>query len=187
MSNVSNLLKANKSEAGKPGSSVPVLKADALYDSMFTAYTHFKDAEASYRALEAELLQRTDEMYAENAQNGTFSKSFNLPGLQTPGVQVSYKDQFTAIPVENEENLKSLLGDKYSQYFDEKRELQLVDTSDDAINQLIAALGEDKFLKMFSIKLTISAKKDMDRRQFDMNTNARAFLKQYKASVKLGK
>jgi hypothetical protein len=186
MSKVSSLLKANQSAPVKTGTSkVPTLPADALHDQVAEAYTAFKDAEAAFRAIETELLQKTDALYAANALDGSFSKSFNLPGRQTTGVQVTYQDRFSAIPDSNEEDLKALLGAKYSQYFEESRQLQLSDTSDQTIDLLTKKLGEETFLKLFKIKLTITAKPDMDRRQFDLDDASRAYLKQFKASVKL--
>lgn len=189
MSKVAALLKANKKDTAvsKGTSKVPSISPDSLHDAVYTAYTTFRDAEAAFRAVEAELLAKVDGIYAENAKHGVFSKSFNLPGFETPGVQVTYQDRFSAIPSENEETLKIMLGDKYNEFFDEKRELSLSDTSDSTVELLMKKLGEDLFLRLFNIRLTISAKKDMDRKQFSLSDDARSFIKQFKASVKLGK
>lgn len=185
---VGNFLASNAgTNPGKPKKgAVPELSGhEALADKAYNAYKTSKDAEAAYKALEAEILGVVSPAYEANARAGAFSKSFNLPGEETAGMQVSYKDQFSPMTMEQEPHIRERLGDKYDAYFEQKRELSLIDTSDETIKLLIKKLGEDEFRRIFEIKLAIIAKPDMDRRQYELPDDVRIFaLKQYKPSLK---
>ena len=180
----------NNAGAAKPKSksSIPELTdCGDLADRTHTAYLASKDAEAAFKALEGQVLELTAVAYEANARSGDFAKSLNLPGSKTPGVQVSYKDQFSALPIEQEAVLREQLGEKFDALFEQKRELSLVDTSDDTIKLLIKKLGEDEFRRIFAIKVTLATKPDMDRKQFDLPEGVAMLsgLKQYKPALKI--
>jgi len=186
--NVSDFLAGNAGAAPKKGKkgAIPVVEGqEELADRAYKANTEMKDATASYKALEAQILDITAEEYEAMAQSGDFSKTFNVQGVATPGVQVSYKDAFSAIPIEEKDELQEKLGDRFDTYFEEKRDLSLVDTSDETIQLLLEKLGQDEFRRIFEIKVSIVAKADMDRKQFDLPDDVRPA--QYKASVKIRK
>ena len=182
---ISDLLKENaKPKEKSKAQTVTDTGLGRLADKVYKSYQEFKDAEASFRAVEGEMLVKTDPIYQENAKANQFSKSLNIDGQETPGIQVSYQDRFSPVGSEGETELKELLGNKFDSYFDEKRTLKVADTSDQAVEFLIGKLGKETFLKYFEIEVSCVAKKDMDRRQFELSEHERAFLKQYKASVK---
>ena len=178
---------APKPKKGKAG--VPELTdCGDLADRTHAAYVVSKDAEATFRALEGQVLDLTNAAYEQRAKSGDFTKSLNLPGSTTPGVQVSYKDQFSPLAIEQEAGLREQLGDeKFDTYFDQKRELTLVDTSDETIQLLLKKLGPDEFRRIFAIKVTLVTKADMDRKQFDLPEGVAALsgLKQYKPALKI--
>jgi len=177
---------AAKPKKGKAG--IPELTdCGDLADRTHAAYMANKDAEAAFKALEGQVLDLTSAAYEQHAKTGDFTKSFNIPGSNTPGVQVSYKDQFSALPIEQEAGLREQLGEKFDTYFEQKRELSLVDTSDDTIKLLIKKLGEDEFRRIFAIKVTLTTKPDMDRKQFDLPEGVAMLsgLKQYKPALKI--
>lgn len=177
---------AVKPKKGKAG--IPELTdCGDLADRTHKAYLANKDAEATFKALEGQVLDLSSAAYEKHAKSGDFTKSFNIPGTETPGVQISYKDQFSALPIEQEEGLREQLGEKFDLYFEQKRELSLVDTSDETIKLLIKKLGQDEFKRIFSIKVSLTTKPDMDRKQFDLPEGVATLsgLKQYKPALKI--
>jgi hypothetical protein len=187
--NINDFLTANAGKVapkGKKGS-VPVLSsATALGDRCYRAYVEMKDAAAAFKAVEGEVLDLTNGEYEKRAKSGDFTKSFNLVGEETEGVQVVYSDKFSALPIEAEEGLREQLGEDFDTHFEQKREITLNDTSDETVALLIKKLGAETVAKLFAIKLSIVAKPDMDRRQFDLPEGVAtlAGLKQNKAGVK---
>jgi hypothetical protein len=181
---VSALL-ANHATEGKPKKkTVPELEGYGdLADTTYEAYKAMKDAEATFKSLEGEILEITSKEYETRATTGNFTKSLNVVGRETAGVQAVYKDQFSAMPNSEKPRLQEALGEKYDQYFEEKRELTLKDTSDTTIKLLLEKLGKETFCEIFEIKLSIVTKPDMDQHQFELPEDVRP--KQYKPGLRL--
>lgn len=156
-------------------------------DDLTKAYTNFKDSEAIFREKESKFLEIAGNEYEKNARNGEFSKSINFIGEETQGVQITWQDRFGDIPIEHEKQLKKAVGKKYDTFFEEKRQLELTQTDDKTVEFLMKKLGEEVFARLFSVKVSIVAKPDMDRKQFELSDEARALVKQFKAAVKLRK
>ena len=169
----------------KSKSGVPTMKGkEELADSVHSLYERFRQAETEFRAEEANLIEVARQNYESNAKGGHFSKSLNFDGSKTLGMQVTFQDKFQDIPIDNEGELRGILGGKFDTMFTEKRILKLNDTSDKTIALLQEKLGPNLFLELFSIDLALSVNDDMDRTQFGLSDNARAFLKQAKPSCK---
>lgn len=169
---------------------VPVLGGhEVLADKVAKAYREHKDAEAVYRKVEGELLKLTDAEYADRSKSGDHTKSLDLPGAETTGVQVTYQDKFSALDVSQEAGLKDALGASYGTFFEQSRVLTIKDEFTDgaSIKLLREKLGDELFLKMFHIKVTVVPKDDMDHKQFELPEGVAVLcgLKQAKASVKL--
>jgi len=158
----------------------------SLTDRVYHAYQAVKDAEGAYASLEGQLLELVTPEYETHAKS-EFSKTFNVAGQETPGVQVSFKDAFCKIPLEQEAALQAIMGSRYEDFFFQKREISMVDTSDESIQALLADLGEEKFAKYFKIDLSVGTKQDMDRKQFQLPPEARLAIKQYKPALKIRK
>lgn len=186
VADVSAFLTGNANAAtpkGKKNGIPEISGIEDLADRTFEANKAMKDAEATFRALEAQVLDTTSAEYVSRAKSGDFSKSYNIPGTVTPGVQVSYKDAFSDLPIESKAAIQEQLGDRFDTYFEEKRVLTLSDTSDGTIQLLLEKLGPETFKQIFAIKVALAAKPDMDRKQFDLPEDARP--KQYKPSLKI--
>jgi len=176
----------NNTENPKKKSDIPeIIGHEEQADRAYEAYKAAKDAEAVYAAVEAEIVEIAAKEYQNRTTSGEFTKSMDFPGKETLGVQVTYKDQFSAFPITEKENLRNCLGDQFDVYFQEKRDLSLVDTSDETIQLLLGKLGEETFRRIFSVKITIITKPDMDRKQFELPEDVRP--KQCKAAVKIRK
>lgn len=190
--NVSDFLKgaaAPKAKAkGKSG--VPTVEgSEELTDKVAKLYQEFKTAESDFRAEEAKLLEVSRAEYEKRSRSGNHAKTMNYAGKESGGVQIVYQDRFTAMSGDSETTLRQELGENYSTYFEQKRELELSDTSDATIQELLSVLGPDKFRAMFNIKISIVCKDDMDKNQFRIPQTIRelAGLTQYKASIKVVK
>lgn len=187
---ISSFLTNNASPKKSGKSTIPELTDVAdLADKAHNAYREMKDAEAAFKLLEADVLKRTNSEYASHAKKGSFTKSFNLPGSDTPGVQISYSDKFSDLDKSQEEGLREQLGDRYDSFFEESRTLVLKDTAtdDETIQELIAKLGEDMFKRVFNITVKLSVKADMDRKQFELPEGLADLcgLKQNKPTLKI--
>lgn len=158
-----------------------------LVDRLFVAYKEAHDAKASFDSLEAQLLEKITPEYANFATSGDYQKTFNVAGMETPGVQVSWKDAFKKIPQEKEEVFQKRLGDKFDTYFFQARELSLTDTSDEAIKLLLEKLGDKLFKEMFNIEVYLATKPDMDRKQFELPSDIRLGVIQHKPATKIRK
>lgn len=157
--------------------------AKGLADATYHAYKAVKDAEAAFAACEGQLLEIVRPEYEGHAKAGNFAKTFNVAGDETPGVQVSYKDMFKKVPLERESELRERLGDKFDNFYYQKRDLSLKDTSDEVVTLLLQKLGEDTFRNIFKIEISIACKPDMDRKQWELAEDCRP--EQYKAALKI--
>jgi len=190
---VSDFLNSNagaKPKAGKKNGIPELTESGELADKIVEANKLMKDSKAAHAALEAQLLEIVAPKYESHATSGTFTKSFNVIGEETPGVQVTYKDKFSAISIDEKDTIEADLEDaeqEFDTYFEERRVLTLVDTSDETVQLLIEKLGPEKFKQIFEIKLSLAAKPDMDRKQFSLPEKVKWLVSQDKASVKVRK
>lgn len=177
---------AASSAEAKSASKVPHVSGyEDIADEIVKLYKQAEDAEAAFRKKEADLISQVNALYEKYASQGNFSKSFNIAGDDTPGVQVTYRDQFTSIPAEKEPELKSALGADYELFFKKSRDISVKVTDDDTVKLLISKLGKEDFLRIFDVKLNVLAKPDMDRKQFNLPAPVRECLRQYKPGVKI--
>lgn len=156
-----------------------------LSDRVAKAHKEKKDAEAAYVLVEGELVELVRKRYEQGAKPGeTFHGTYNIPGDTTGGCQVSFKDQFKPMGIDQQPMLVELLGqEKFDENFTIARKLTAENPTDADIKLLIAALGEEKFKKLFAIKIEVAAKPDMDRNQFALPEMCRP--EQYKPSTKM--
>src|SRR5271169_1428258 len=102
--------------ASKKKSDIPdVIGLEKQADQVRTLQEAYKTAEKEFRGAKGELLIKVKTVYEKFASDGDFTKSMNLPGKETAGVQVRFSDSFSKIPLEQEAALKKELGSKYSQ------------------------------------------------------------------------
>lgn len=181
--NVSEMLAA-QAVSSKKKSEIPAEAPSRLFDEGAALKVAAQDAEAAWRVKEAEILEAVQAKYAALAEAGNFSKTIDCPGIKTPGLQVSFTDRFSAIPLAEAADLRAV-DPEFSKHFEEKREISLRDTDDSTVERLIAKLGEKMFAEIFEVKMSVVAKAGMDERQFEVSPKIRAFLKQAKPSVKL--
>lgn len=172
---------ASAKKPAKGRRETPVLTGlGKLADAAHRAYKLFKDSEAGFRKAESALMELVAPKYEQGAKSGDFSKSYNVEGEETGGVQVKWQDRFKPRSF-TDEVLKEVLGDKVGQYYTTQRKLTAAEPTDQDIQDLIAALGPDRFKLLFKIEINYQAKPGMDLRQFELPILARP--EQYKASL----
>lgn len=195
----------------KSKSDVPVLEGfEALADQLNLAVSARKEAEGRAAMAESELLPEIRKEYLKRAKSGAFVKSFDIPGSETGGVQLTWQDKFSDIPVEHEDELRAL-DPRFDEHFVQKRNISLRNTDVDQIKQLLKLLGPamsdifsislkktddatiemlakklgEDFAKTFDITLSLQAKEGLDRSVHEIPDAAMGFVKQAKASVKV--
>jgi len=183
------LVSVASAPTSKKGKGVPELPGhEALADRASKAYKAMKDAAADYALVEADILAVTGPEYEARSRRGEHSKSFDLPGVMSKGMQVVYQDKFSDLDIAQEAGLRDQLGEKFDTYFEQKRKLTLKEdaTDDKTIQALLKLLGPDEFRRIFEVKITLGCKDDMDRKQFEIPEGIRtlAGLKQAKPGVK---
>ena len=81
---------AASSAEAKSASKVPQVSGyEDIADEIVKLYKQAEDAEAAFRKKEADLISQVNALYEKYASQGNFSKSFNIAGDDTPGVQVT--------------------------------------------------------------------------------------------------
>jgi len=196
----------------KPGADIPDLVGhEKLADDLHEAVVKQKDAEAERKMAEGDLLPLVESEYLKLAQSNSFTKTINVPGKSTGGVQITFQDRFSPIAIENEAELRAL-DPKFDEHFEQKRSIalkgsdldvlqllikklgknisdifavSLKDTSDNTIDLLVSKLGEEDFAKLFDVQLSLVAKDHLDEKIHEIPTKARGFIKQAKGAVKL--
>jgi len=176
-----NEIATTKKSKGK--SDMPEITGkEDLVDELIDLYQTWKDAEASFRSQESDLLQAAKEVYEERFKMQKFAKSFAFLGKVHSAMKVTFKDKFSDLQKNTEPRLRELLGEKFDSFFEKKREIKLLDTSDETVSLLVEKLGPEKFKDIFQIEVKIKVKPDMDRRQFELPQEIRAMLTQDKAA-----
>ena len=177
---------AAAASAESKNSKVPSISGfEDLADEITQLYKDAEDSQAAFRKREADLIDKVNKKYEEAAVRGTFSKSFNVLGNETSGVQVTYRDQFTALPADKEPELRNALTDKYDLFFRKDRDISVKITDDETVRFLLSKLGKEDFLRIFDVTQKIATKPDMDRKQFTLPVEVKLALKQYKPAIKL--
>lgn len=166
-------------------SKVPdVTGQEDVVDELVDLYHEKANAEAVFRAKEETLLKEAFDSYQEAIKQQRFTNSFNFVGKRHNGMLVSFKDAFSALPKESEQHLKSTLGDNFSSFFEKKREITLLDTSDETVSLLLEKLGPDTFKRIFKTEIKIKPRPEMDRKQFELPEEVRSLLKQQKGACR---
>lgn len=127
------------------------------------------------------------------AYSGTYSKSFEVAGT-AGNVLYTTTDRFS-VPKEEDaqEALKTLLGNKFDEFFENKRTIVFKNTAAEnkvlmtKIEKALTAAGLT-FADVFEVTDALAAKPDLDRKQYELNeaklAEFRTLCKQYSASIK---
>lgn len=202
-----------KPEAPKKAKSdIPdLLGKEKLADKLHNAVLDAKNASVEQQEAEGELLPEAIKEYERLATLGKFTKSINIPGKETAGVQITFQDKFSAIPATAADELRAL-DPKFDEHFEETRSLSikqadhaaleflmkklgkgisdifsisLKDTSDKTIDMLVSKLGETDFARLFEVQLGIKAREHLDEKVHELPSAVKPFIKQAKGAVKL--
>ena len=196
----------------KAASNIPDINGqEKLADKLHAAVVKAKDAAVEQKEAESDLLPLVEKEYERLARSGHFTKTLNIPGKDTAGIQISFQDRFSPIPIENETELRAL-DPKFDEHFEETRflsikqadheviallmkklgknisdmfSISLKDTSDKTIDTLVEKLGADDFKRLFDVNLGLRAKEHLDEKMHEIPAAAKPFIKQAKGAVKL--
>lgn len=181
---------AIKKQSEKRGKTPKIEKGDAqakAADQVNETKIAFQDAETAFKLASQNLIENfIQPEYAKRAVKGAFSKSFNVPGLNTSGVQVVYQDRFTPISrksIEDFQSIERAIGDHIG-CFEKQIQVKLRDPSPESFAKLAALLGE-RLHEMFDITPSLAPIKGMDQRQWQLPDQVKSYLHQYSPSIRL--
>jgi hypothetical protein len=151
-------LASAKSNNTSKGAADYITGYEDLVDNAVQRHFVANQAKAVYEAIDAEVIAVAEGFYAENARNGKFVKSVNLAGDKFEGLNVSFQDSFSSIPVESKEAIinayiKSGMTENeahkaFEENFEEGRSVKMKDTSDETISVLSTLLRFAQILVM---------------------------------------
>lgn len=173
---------ATTKKSSKKSDMPEVAGHESLVDELIELYRTKKDAESAFRSQEEDLLKAARDVYEEGIKSQRFNKTFAFLGKIHSAMKVSFKDKFSDLPKEAESKLRGLLGDRFDIFFEKKREIKLLNTSDETVALLLEKLGPEKFKDIFQIEIKIKVKEGVDRRQFELPLEVQNMLKQDKAA-----
>jgi hypothetical protein len=166
-------------------SKMPIIDNDKLYvevDNYIKKNEEFKDAKVELELAEISILETGKEWYSDIRGE---MKSVKLRGTKK-SIVVTFKDAFSKIPSEVAENLKTILGSKFSDFFKTKRTITIKETAPEKdILELINTIGEEKFLSIFNIELTTVPVDNLDKKQFELPVAAKDLINQYKPALRV--
>jgi len=154
-------------------------------------YNTAKSAKADLALSEEELMREVEPQYKE-AIKKSYVSSARLKG---DGVEAtaSWKDAYTKIPLEREQELKDVVGAKFDDYFRVVNDIQVkpeIAEDEHSLAELIEAVGPEVFSKYFNVKqhikpttrFTRSRHKDLD---IDANEQLDVTVRQHKPAVRV--
>ena len=184
---LTNLIeKSRQNSVSLPSKSkIPIIDNKIYYkdvDDYIAKNKDFKNAKVAMEIAEEAITLKSKVWYADQKGERTSVKFMGTLGT----VLVTYKDAFLKISAEISQQLKSILGNKFENFFKEKRIIKLKETAtdDQTITLLLNKLGEEKFLEIFDIEIVTVTNEDMDRKQFQLPEDARNLINQFKASLR---
>lgn len=158
-----------------------------LVDSTVTMKKELEDLGAQYAATESQLIDQAKKIYADARSNKTYASSILCEGKDTDGCMVVFSDKFSNLPLETETELRKL-DPNYDKHFVEARKLEVKRTgktiSDETVNKIMKALGDDLFFELFSVKQEIGTVKGLAEMYDELPKEVQDMLTQAKASVR---
>ncbi len=184
---IESLLRAGNEESAKAKKSeIPsITNQEKLADDANELLREYAELEQQVQAVKAKLHEVVFPEYTERAKADNFTKSLNLDGSSTQGVQVTYTDRFSEIDIKHEVQIQKACN--FDQFFERKVSLKLKEQTVESVKDLVALIGPAKFAELFETKYVISCLGDMDRKQFGLPGQVRELLKQAAPSIKVRK
>jgi hypothetical protein len=157
-------------------------------DEVYTAVQEAHDAQTIADAKKKEAIEKARTLYESRALAGEFSKSINFEGVETNGIQVTFKDEFRiekeGVAVDEDEVVGLIGQELFNKYFEQRRKIVVKATDNASIVIFREKLGDALFNQLFEVSLSIGCKSDMDRKQFEAPQEVKGLLKQVGSTVK---
>ena len=183
---------ASKSAANKIAAAVTP-KIKQTVDRVINLKAQIKQLEADESQAEQTIIDHVMPQQELQARQGNFSKSFFVEGAST-SLTYTTTDKFS-IPKDEDvhEEIKKLLGPKFEEFFEYKRTVALnpkVQENTPLVNKIIKACETAgvSMAEAFDVTDVLVSKKDLDKRQYELDANTlaifKSMVKQYKPSLK---
>ncbi|MFH1564056.1 MAG: hypothetical protein ABIF11_11680 [Nitrospirota bacterium] len=178
----------------KGKSKVPILTVNE--DTMQLA-GEIRDLKAQIDSLKSQFETKEAEILAqvtperERLCKLDYQSSIKVPDLNGMTILISWKDQYTKIPIDTEQNIKQIIDGKYQDYFEPEMQITVKKEAltEDALKELITKIGVSEFSKFFDVERWIKPTSRYTREQFAVFTPEQRqaltmYVKQYKPAIK---
>ena len=177
---------AKPSTKGKPERPVHA-GVEVEADKVMKMKKELADLKLEYSELEGTLLEKVYETYDSARNAGRYASSIMVPGQTTNGLMAIWKDQFSNLPCDVENELRKK-DPKYDDHFFEARTITVKkdvpkSISDEIIEKLMNYLGDD-FEKLFDVKVEIGCKEGLAKVWNTVPDSVKGMVRQHKASVR---
>lgn len=115
-----------------------------------------KELEEANREDKNALIKECHDSRIEEEKNGKFYKNCVVDGGNQDPVRITFTNKFRTIEPHHEKNLRSFLGELFSELFEIKTTLKVTDK--DKIEELQNLLGKEKFYRIFDATTVISTR-----------------------------
>lgn len=152
---------------------LPLLGCEQIVDRARTLFETIESLETELNECNKEITERAREVRINAEKAGVFAKSVIAHGSLAPS-RVTWTNRFSAVTVENEAQLRELLGSNFDRLFDVSEWVKIREGAVTRLKQLLGA----EFNALISTGPQIAAKKELMearfaiRPQYDEGRNA---------------
>lgn len=148
------LQQAQKPPAEKTRSKALEVKAEGEMLELVRKLLHLKytiqDLTSQFKLSTSELLTLIEPIRAEHSRKKYISSM--RVGSVEENVMVVWAHKYTKIPLEREEELRQMVGERYDEFFTTVVKIILKKTDESTLLELVGKLGKDKFLELFEVE-----------------------------------
>ncbi len=120
-----------------------------------------------------------------------YQSSIKVPDLDGMTILISWKDQYSKIPIETENNIKQIVDGKYQEFFETDMNISVKKEAlnETALKELIIKIGVSEFSKFFDVERWIKPTNRYTREQFialtpEQRQALSLYVRQYKPAIK---
>lgn len=188
------LASATKEKKSDRKSDVPILQPSEdirdLASKLRAVYEELESVKSIYDTYQAQLIEAVQDA-REKLCRAEYHSSIKIPDTSGLSVMLNWKHAYSKIATTNEETLREIvLSENYDKFFQTEIAIEVKDVSEQALTELIEAVGAAKFAEYFSVSQHIAPTKRYTEdyyREFtpEQRQQLEGIVKQYKPALKV--